>query len=127
MHLPFLSRSGFSRISPALLTLLVASLLPSQADTPPIVVTVIKKAPMETLATDGSISGVSEAAVGAKYTWLSTNGANLVLSDASGAHYELATSATDYVPASAAPAPVASAPSPAPVAATTPSFPTSST
>ena len=81
------------------------------------VVTVTKKEPMETLAADGSISGVAEAAVGTKSTWLNTNGTNLVLSDASGAHYDLVTSATDYVPGAATPAPVAAAPSPAPTAA----------
>src|ERR1700761_7961625 len=122
MHFPLFSRSAFPKISPAILTLLAASLLPGHADAPPVTVTVTKKAPMETLAADGSISGVAEAAVGTKYTWLSTNGTNLVLSDASGAHYELATSATDFMPAAAAPAPAASAPSPAPapVAAASP-------
>jgi len=120
MHFPLFSRFGF--FSPVLFALLAASSLSSHGDTSTVMVTVTKKAPLETLAADGSISGVSEAAVGAKYTWLSTNGTNLVLSDASGAHYELATSATDYVPAAAAPAPVASTPSPAPapVAAASP-------
>jgi hypothetical protein len=125
-------RAEFSKFGPFFFILLASLSLSSHAATSPVVVTVTKKVPIETLAADGSVTGVSEVAPGAKYTWVSTDGTNLVLADASGAHYEVATTATDYNPAAAAPppAPVATpapatiAPSPTPtVAASTPSAP----
>jgi hypothetical protein len=128
MHIRMLRSTSLYLRSPKLglfLLVLLATLgLPGRADASSVVVTVTKKTPVETLAADGSVSGVSEVAVGTKYTWVSTDGTNLVLADASGAHYEVATAATDYVPAAATPtaaapapttpqAPVASASSPA--------------
>ena len=59
--------------------------------------------------------GVQEGTVGAKYTWVSTDGANIVVQDDKGAHYRIASAATDYVATSAAP----SAPAPSPAATTT--------
>jgi hypothetical protein len=107
------------------------ALLPICTKAAAIPVTITHKAPVETLAADGSVSGVSEAAVGTKYTWAATEGTNLVVTDSSGTRYEVATVATDYVQTaatpSAPPARVSTAASPAPAAPDTLSAPSPST
>ena len=52
---------------------------------------------------------MTETQVGAKFTLVSSGGAQLTIQDAAGARYLVATSATDYVPP-ASPAPAAPAP-----------------
>jgi hypothetical protein len=64
-------------------------------------VTITHKAPLLTLSPEGTMTGVQEAVVGAKYTWVSTDGANVILADDKGAHYRIAQSATDFVSAPA--------------------------
>ena len=66
-------------------------------------VIVTKRAPVESLAADGSVSGVSEAQVGAAYTLVSCANGQVIVRDAQGAEYRLELAATDYTP----PAPVA--------------------
>jgi hypothetical protein len=79
-------------------------------------VTITRKAPLQTLSAEDTMTGVQEAAVGSKYTWVSSEGSDITLQDAQGAHYRIALSATDYTPAAPAPAqpgpvtPVATAP-----------------
>lgn len=73
-------------------------------------VTITRKAPLETVTADGVMTGVSEAAIGAKYSYVSADGLNVILQDAAGVHYKIALSATDYTPP--APAPTAAAPAP---------------
>ena len=120
MHsLPF-SRSRFTKFSPVLLALLIVALLPARADATPVTVTVTKKIPAETLAADGSVTGVSETAPGTKYTFVSAPGTNVVLADSTGAHIEVPTTATDYVPAAAAPSPAPSAPTSPAIATASP-------
>ena len=98
-----------------LLSILSISSL-AQADQPQ-AVTITRKAPLQTLSPEGTMTGVQEAAVGTKYTWVSTDGANIVVADSAGAHYKVATAATDYVPRRRRPAPAAT---PAVTASTAP-------
>ena len=88
-------------------------------------VTVTQKAPIETVSPTGDVTGVTESTVGAKFIWLSSNGAQLTLKDAQGAKYLIDQGATDYTPPASATAgsPASNQPattSPA-VATTTPS------
>ena len=102
-----------------LVTLLFLLMIPvcSRAQNNQQVVTITHKAPIETLSPDGMMTGVTDSVVGAKFTWVSTSGSDVTLQDASGVHYRIAESATDYSPAP--PAPPVAPPSPQ-VASTTP-------
>lgn len=105
---------------PILLVLLMFSVI-GRAQSSGQVVTIVQKAPLETYSADGIMTGVQEAVVGTKYTFVSTDGPSVMLQDATGAHYKVALVATDYTPAPPAPASVAAAPAPAPsTAAATP-------
>jgi hypothetical protein len=79
-------------------------------------VTVTKQAPLESLAADGSVSGVSEAQAGVAYTLVSCANGQVIVRDAQGGEYRLDVTATDYTPP--APAPIVAATNAAPVAST---------
>ena len=68
-------------------------------------VTITQKAPLESVSTSGAVIGVSESTVGARMTLVSMTGPELTLQNGAGAHYEIAASATDYVPPAVLPAP----------------------
>ena len=67
-------------------------------------VTIIQGRPIEKLDADGHPSAVAMAQVGAHYTFVKQDGANLVLQDDSGGRHEIETDATDYMPPAPAPA-----------------------
>ena len=73
-------------------------------------VTIIQSRPIEKLDADGHPSAVTMAQVGAHYTFLKQDGANLVVHDNSGGQYEIGTDATDYTPPAAPASPPASTP-----------------
>jgi glucosylceramidase len=66
------------------------------ADNVPVTVTITKQTPIETLALDGSVSGVNEATVGTRLNLVSADGSQIILQDVQGTHYRIARSATDY-------------------------------
>ncbi|MEJ0000161.1 MAG: hypothetical protein WDO13_13930 [Verrucomicrobiota bacterium] len=75
-------------------------------------VTVTRQVPIEVLSLDGAMSGVKEAPLGTKLTWVKTDAPTSSPGRRPARRYRIPASATDYVPASAT--------TPAPVAATTP-------
>jgi hypothetical protein len=112
------------------LLLLVSPL--SAADLAPVTVTITQRAPISALGSDGSISGMSEAVVGAHYTFVSSDGNHLIVQDAQGAHYRIAQAVTDYVASTPTLAPESTdsnvpAPSPAPITNAAASLPPAST
>jgi hypothetical protein len=95
------------------------------ADAIPVTVTITQRSPISTLAADGSISSMTEGTVGNHYTFVSSDGQQMIVQDAQGTHYRIAQASTDYVGAApATPAPTATAasttstPIPSPVAPT---------
>jgi hypothetical protein len=67
------------------------------ADPTPVTVTITQRSPISTLGSDGSISSMSEGQVGAHYTFVSSDGQQVVVQDAQGTRYRVAQAATDYV------------------------------
>lgn len=66
------------------------------AEPAPVTVTIIQRTPIETLATDGHVSAVTEATIGAHYTLDTIQGSQAVLQDAQGTRYIIALTSTDY-------------------------------
>ncbi|MCE0498307.1 MAG: hypothetical protein LV481_10220 [Methylacidiphilales bacterium] len=87
------------------------------ADTAPVTVTITQKTPIETLAQDGSVTGVSEATVGARMKLVSADGSQIILEDEHGTRYRMAQSSTDYQPPPVASSPATNNASPATAAA----------
>ncbi len=85
-------------------------LLPAYAENAAPGVTITQKTPVEIISANGTVMGVKDSVVGTKLTWVSTDGARVILQDAQGVHYRIATAATDYTP------PATASPSPATVA-----------
>jgi predicted esterase len=106
--------------------LIMASLLilPARADAP-VTVTITQSAPLETLSATGEVSAVTEAQPGTQFKVVAANGPQLTLQDAKGVRYQIAVSATDYVPAPTAPAPAAAIAVQSPAAAPPASVPAS--
>lgn len=75
---------------------------------PAIVVTLTKRAPVETLSATGQMTGVSEGAIGTQFILLAANGSRLTVQDQQGGLHRLLANCTDYV-LPAVPAPVAPA------------------
>ncbi len=98
-------------------------IFPAIAFADAVTVTITQRAPIESVSATGEITGVKEASVGDKLTWISTDGSQLTLQDAQGTHYRIALSATDYTPPAVATAPAPTpatnvpAPSPSPIVA----------
>jgi len=90
-------------------------------------VTVTKQAPLEGLAADGSVSGVSEAEVGTVYTLVSCANGQVIVRDAQGGEFRIDLASTDYTPPAPVTAQVSTPASTnaAPVSATTNSVSTS--
>jgi len=98
------------------------------AATADVAVKITKRAPEQTLDSDGAPNGVSMSTPGTSMTYVRMDGDQVVLKAADGAMYMIKIDATDYTPPAAAPASVPTASAlPAPVAATsspaTPSTP----
>jgi hypothetical protein len=72
-------------------------------------VTITRKTPLAIVSADGAMTGVKEAVVGTKLTWVKTEGSQVTLEDAQGIYYRIAVAATDYTPPTPAPAPTAAA------------------
>lgn len=75
-----------------------AVLEPGRADPPSVMVTICKRAPIETLSPSGGVIGVTEATVGARYTLVSVQGSKVMLQDSSGTRYLIALDCTDCPP-----------------------------
>jgi hypothetical protein len=80
-----------------------AVLEPGRADPPSVMVTICKRAPIETLSPSGGVIGVTEATVGARYTLVSVQGSKVMLQDSSGTRYLIALDCTDCPPPPPAP------------------------
>ena len=120
MHFSFFSRPR-NYFLPIFISLTLGI---SHAD--PVTVTVTQASPIETLAADGSVTGLTRAVTGAHYTFVSSDGSKVILQDATNVHYRIALASTDYTPPAAAsptPAPSAPAPVPAPAAPATAAVP----
>ena len=68
------------------------------ANNTPVTVTVTKQSPIETLSSDGTISGVKEATIGMRLKLVSVTGSEVTLQDEQRISYRIALSATDYIP-----------------------------
>jgi hypothetical protein len=68
-----------------------------RADATENMVSVTKKAPIETISAGGDILAVGDASVGAKMTFVGTDGAQVKLKDAQGTLYRINADDTDYV------------------------------
>jgi beta-galactosidase len=68
------------------------------ANNTPVTVTITKQSPIETLSSDGTISGVTEATVGTRLRLVSVTGSEVTLQDEQNISYRIALSATDYTP-----------------------------
>jgi uncharacterized membrane protein YkoI len=100
------ARHVLRRLSSFLLVVLIFSVsVVSGADNTPVSVTITQRTPIETLSADGSVGGVSEATIGTRLNFVSTDGSQITLQDAQGTHYRIAQSSTDYSPAVATSSP----------------------
>jgi hypothetical protein len=88
-----------------------------RAQTNQTVVTITRQAPLEILSADGTMTGVTESVIGAKFTLVSTDGSKVTLLDGQGIHYRISLVATDYTP----PPPASPAVNPSPQNESTPS------
>jgi beta-galactosidase len=68
------------------------------ANNTPVTVTVTKQSPIETLSSDGTISGVKEATIGMRLKLVSVTGSEVTLQDEQQISYRIALGATDYIP-----------------------------
>jgi hypothetical protein len=85
-----------------------------------VTVTVSQRAPLESLSASGDVTGVTEAQAGAQYMLVTDHNGQLIVRDAQGNEYQIATAATDYVPPPPAPTTAAApAHNPVPAAAST--------
>jgi hypothetical protein len=103
----FGGRSGILFLAGALLFFVAPS---SRAA---VTVTVKERAPMESLSPTGDITGVSDSSVGATYTFVSSAADQVIMRNAQGGNYRIATAATDYVAPSVKAPPVAASAPPA--------------
>lgn len=88
-------QASFKCLAPVLGSFLLFGL--GWAASTPITVTITQRTPIETLSTNGDISGVSNATIGSHYIFVSVQGSQIVLQDAQGTHYLIAQTSTDYV------------------------------
>jgi hypothetical protein len=80
----------------ALILLFAVSFLQAANNTS-VTVTITKHSPIETLSSDGTISGVKEATIGTRLKLVSVTGSEVTLQDEQHICYRIALSATDYV------------------------------
>jgi len=76
-----------------------------RANSPSVVVTISRSAPIETLSSSGEVISVATAIVGARYTLVSVQGERVLLQDLSGTRYLIALDCTDCPPPAPAPIP----------------------
>jgi beta-galactosidase len=81
----------------ALILFFLVSFLEAANNTP-VTVTITKHSPIETLSSDGTISGVKDATIGARLKLVSVTGSEVTLQDEQQIYYRIAWSATDYTP-----------------------------
>lgn len=81
-------------IIPALAAMLGLGLV--WASPAPVTILITQRTPIETLSADGRVSAVTEATVGARYTFDTIQGSQVVLQDAQGTHYLIALASTNY-------------------------------
>jgi beta-galactosidase len=82
------------------LVMAFASPVLNAANNSPVTVTITKQSPMETLSSDGTVSGVKEATIGTHLKLVSVVGLEGTLQDDQQICYRIAISATNYVPPS---------------------------
>jgi beta-galactosidase len=69
------------------------------ANNTPVTVTIVRQSPIETLSSNGTVSGVKEATIGTHLKLVSVAGSEVTLQDDQQICYRIAMSATDYTPA----------------------------
>jgi alpha-L-fucosidase 2 len=88
----------FLRLSLLIFASIVIFPIYCPADGAGVTVTITQRAPIESLSASGEVLGVTEAPIGIKLTLVSTDGSKVILQDAQGGRYRIASGATDYAP-----------------------------